>query len=86
MYVITSYTKRMAKEIGVEVKPSTKKNKKLDVYKDGKLIATVGDTRYTDFATLHNTNPKLAEEKRRLYHLRHTQNTIGERMAKTLLW
>ena len=86
MYYITPYTKRMAKQIGVEVKPSTRKNKKIDVYKDGKLIATIGDTRYDDYATLHTTNLVLAEKKRRLYHLRHTQNTIGERMAKTLLW
>jgi hypothetical protein len=86
MYVITPYTKRMAKQLGVEVKPSTRKNKKIDVYKDGQRIATIGDTRYTDFATLHTTNLQLAEEKRRLYHLRHTKKTIGEQMALKLLW
>jgi hypothetical protein len=86
MYHIAPYTLKKAKAIGVEVKPSTKKHKKIDIYKHGKLIASVGDTRYDDYATLIQTDPELAEKKRRLYHLRHTKTTVGEQMAKTLLW
>jgi len=42
MYKITEYTKARAKELGVTVKPSTNKNKKIDVYKSGIKIASVG--------------------------------------------
>jgi hypothetical protein len=51
MYHITDYTKKKAKEIGVQIKPSTKKNKKIDVFRDGRLIVSVGDIRYYDYPT-----------------------------------
>jgi hypothetical protein len=86
MYKIAPYTIRKARQMGVVVKPSQTKNKKIDVFRDGKRIASVGDIRYDDYATLLQTNPAIAEERRRLYHLRHTKNTIGEVMARSLLW
>ena len=87
MYVITPHTKRMAKQIGVEVRPSTRKNKKLDVYKDGKHIATIGDTAYGDYGSyLEEKGKTYADERRRLYHVRHTKKTVGEQMALQLLW
>lgn len=53
-----------AKKIGFTVKPSTRKSKKLDVYKDEKKIASIGDPRYADFT-------KHGDEKRReRYHSR----------------
>ena len=42
MYKILPYTKRQAKKLGVVVKPSTNKTKKIDVFKNNKKIATVG--------------------------------------------
>ena len=36
MYHITNYSKNKAKELNVIIKPSKNKNKKLDVFKDGK--------------------------------------------------
>jgi hypothetical protein len=86
MYDITDYTKRKAKELGIQIKPSTRKHKKVDVYKNDKKIASIGDTRYTDYATLKEVNPVLARERRRLYHLRHNKNTTGEKLARELLW
>jgi len=42
-YKITSYTKQQAKKLGVTVKPSTVKGKKLDVYnKKGEKVASIG--------------------------------------------
>jgi hypothetical protein len=41
--------KANAKKLGVTIEPSKVKNKKLDVFKDGKKIASIGDIRYTDF-------------------------------------
>ena len=42
MYPITKYSFDRAKKLGVTIKPSTLKNKKIDIYKDGKKIASVG--------------------------------------------
>ena len=42
MYEITNYTYKQAKKLGVSVKNSTNKTKKIDVYKNGKKIASVG--------------------------------------------
>ena len=43
--------KARAKSLGVEVKPSTRKNKKLDVFDatGKKKLASIGDKRYSDF-------------------------------------
>lgn len=40
-----------AAKLGVTIKPSTVKNKKLDVFKDNKKIASIGDIRYEDYLT-----------------------------------
>ena len=41
-YKILPHTFKQSKLLGVEVKPSTKKGKKIDVYKDGNIVASVG--------------------------------------------
>ena len=51
MYQIKSYSYKKAKELGVEIKSSTVKNKKIDVFKDGKKIASIGDIFYSDYPT-----------------------------------
>lgn len=72
MYVITDYTKQRAKKLLVDVKVSTKKNKKIDVYKNGKKIASIGDSRYFDYPTyVISKGKKYADERRRLYRIRH---------------
>lgn len=87
MYQITEYSKKKAKELGVEIKPSTHKNKKIDVYKNGKFIHSIGDVRYLDFPTfLKKEGKKEAEKHRVAYHKRHTKNTLGEKLALKLLW
>lgn len=43
MYTITDYSYKKAKQIGVIIKPSQKKNKKIDVYNlNGEYITSVG--------------------------------------------
>jgi hypothetical protein len=51
MYQITDYTYQQAKKLGVEVKPSTDKKKKIDVIKNGNKIASVGAIGYNDYPT-----------------------------------
>ena len=87
MYVITDYTKRRAKEIGVQVKTSERKGKKIDVYKDGKYIDSIGAVGYSDFPTyMKEEGEDYANERRRLYHLRHTKDSLGELLSRWLLW
>lgn len=87
MYSITKYTYDKAKQYGLKVVPSTRKGKKIDVYKDGKYIQSIGALGMMDYPTyLAKEGKQIADERRRLYHLRHTQNTQGEILAKLLLW
>ena len=41
-YKITNYSYNQAKKLNVEIKPSTNKKKKIDVFKDNKKIASIG--------------------------------------------
>ena len=87
MYQITDYTKKRAKEIDVEVRPSKNKKKKIDVYKDGKFIHSIGQMNAKDYPTyMKEKGTEYANERRRLYHLRHTKDSIGEYLARWLLW
>jgi hypothetical protein len=87
MYQITDYTKQKAREIGIEVKPSKNPKKKIDVYRMGEKIASIGQAGAKDYPTyLKEEGKKVADERRRLYHLRHPNNTLKEELAKYLLW
>jgi hypothetical protein len=57
-----------AKRLGVMVKPSNRKHKKLDVFKDGRYLVSIGDVRYSDFLQ-HGD-----EERRKRYKIRHEKN------------
>lgn len=76
-YKITEYTRLMAKELGVTVKQSTVKGKKLDVFKADKKVASIGALGYDDFPTLLEKEkrgkvPKgEADKRRKLYKVRH---------------
>lgn len=90
-YRITEYTKEKAKELGVTVRRSSNPQKKMDVFKDGKKVASVGGAGYKDFPTyLREDGAKIAEEKRRLYKLRHEKDrkVVGSPgwYAWRLLW
>ena len=91
MYKILDYSFNKAKELGVDIKPSTKKNKKIDVYKNGKYICSIGDSRYYDYPTYMVTKGNIfANERRLLYRIRHDKekNKIGTAgyYALNILW
>lgn len=88
-YQITDYTKQKAKKLGVDVKPSTNKNKKIDVFKKGEKIASVGATGYNDYPTWLKLKGKdYADERRRLYKIRHKNDRFSRngKLADNLLW
>ena len=76
VYTITDYSYRKARENNLTIKPSTKKNKKIDVYKNGKFIGSIGDVRYNDYPTyVFKNGKKYADERRKLYYIRHNINS-----------
>jgi len=100
-YNITAYTYKQAKRIGVTVKPSTDKTKKIDVFrKEGKgkgknktmkKIASVGAAGMNDFPTyIQKKGLTFAKTRRRLYRMRHERDRHikGSRgyYADQLLW
>jgi hypothetical protein len=91
MYKITDYTKKQAKRLGVEVKPSTRGNKKIDVFKDGKRVASVGHKDYNDYPTYIKTRGRdYADQRRKLYKIRHERHRHKKNTpsywADQLLW
>jgi len=91
MYSITNYTYKKAKRLGVTVKPSKNKSKKLNVYKNGKQIASVGAYGMSNFPTyIRNKGLTYAKTRRRLYKMRHEtdRHKKGTRgwYANQLLW
>ena len=90
-YTITSYTKSKAKKNGVEVKPSKIKGKKIDGFKGGKKVASVGAIGYNDYPTyIKKKGKKFAEERRKLYKKRHQKDRLKRNSngwyADQLLW
>lgn len=90
-YQITQYTRNQALKLGVSVKHSTNPDKKIDVFKNGDKIASVGAMGYGDYPTYMRTRGKeYADERRRLYKIRHSsdRNIRGSNgfYADKLLW
>jgi len=72
MYEITQYSNERAKRLGVNIKPSNRKNKKIDVYKDGEYVVSIGDSRYKDYALfLKEEGKEYADKRREAYKKRH---------------
>jgi hypothetical protein len=90
-YNITNYTRKQARKIGVIVKQSRKKDKKIDIFRKDKLIASVGANGMNDFPTyIKKRGFKYAKTRRRLYKMRHEKDrhekwTNGW-LADKLLW
>jgi hypothetical protein len=90
-YHITNYTLKRARKIGVTVDHSTDKTKKIDVYKHGKKVASVGARGMNDYPTYIQQNGiAYAKTRRRLYRIRHNKDrhVKGSRgwYADKLLW
>ncbi len=96
MYQITKYSYDKAKKLGVTIKPSKLKNKKIDIFKDEKKIASIGGVKknkeyYKDYPTYIKTEGKeKADKRRKLYKIRHekTRKIKGSNSyyADKILW
>ena len=89
MYHITKYSYGRAKELGVEIKPSSNKKKKIDVFKNGKKISSIGAIGYNDYPTfIVKKGLSYANERRKLYKERHKKdlNSKNGFYANKILW
>ncbi len=82
-YHITPYTYKQAKRLGVIVKPSTDKTKKIDVFKlvgkgknkTLKKVSSVGAAGMNDYPTfMQKKGLAFAKTRRRLYKMRHERD------------
>ena len=73
MYNITQHSKEQARKLNVTIKPSSVKNKKIDVFDaSGQKVASIGHKRYKDYGTyLNEKGQAFANTRRRLYRARH---------------
>lgn len=89
MYKIKDYSYKQAEKLGVKIKPSNKKNKKIDVInKDGSVVS-IGNINYLDYPSYLEINKKLADKHRKLYKTRHNYRKIkgtAGYYANKILW
>lgn len=90
-YIITQHTEDRAKKLGVEVKPSQLAKKKIDVFRGGRKVASVGHKDYCDFPTYRECcGTKMANARREAYKTRHEKTRHKEGTpsfyADKLLW
>ena len=89
MYDIKEYTYEKARELSLDIKPSTRKGKKIDVYKDGDYLCSIGDIKYKDYPTfLIKDGKEVAEKRKKMYHLRHKKDLRHFKgfLSMYLLW
>jgi hypothetical protein len=91
MYQITNLQRTNADRLGVSIRPSTDKGKKIDVFKEGKKITSIGAKGYKDYSIhLKEKGKTYADERKRLYRIRHERDIskIGSRgyYANKILW
>jgi len=95
-YKITPYTLAQAQKLGVQVKPSKVQGKKIDVFKNGVKLASVGALGYNDYPTFMELEKKgkvpagYANKRRKAYKMRHEKDRhkVGSNgyFADKLLW
>ena len=91
MYTIKKYTYKKAKYLGLRVRPSTDKTKKIDVYKKNIKIASVGAHGMNDYPTyIQKRGIKYAKKRRLSYKQRHEKDRHVKWsrgwLADQLLW
>lgn len=88
-YHITNYSYKQAKKLGVTIKPSKNKTKKIDVYKKNVKIASIGAYGMNDYPTyMKKYGNTFAKTRRRLYRIRHKKDRHSGNgyWADKILW
>ncbi|MFY7937649.1 MAG: hypothetical protein ACOVOQ_09735 [Flavobacterium sp.] len=95
-YKILQHQRTQAKRLGVVIKPSTSKGKKIDVFKNGVKVATIGAIGYGDFAIFKSLERQgkvprgYADSRRKAYKQRHRKDRLVKGSngyyADNILW
>lgn len=95
-YKIKAYSKDKAKKLGLQIKNSTNKSKKIDIFKNGEKIASVGAMGYMDYPSyleaekLGKVEKGTADKRRKLYKIRHNKDrnkkNTNSYFADQILW
>jgi hypothetical protein len=95
-YKILPYQRIQAKRLGVTIKPSASKGKKIDVFKNGVKVATIGAIGYGDYAIFKSLERQgrvprgYAESRRKAYKQRHRKDRFVKGSngyyADNILW
>jgi hypothetical protein len=89
---LSQRAKSQAKKLGVKIKESDKKHKKIDILNtEGEVLHSVGDSRYPDYESLLKSKGReFANKRRELYKKRHnkTRHVPGTASfyADQILW
>ena len=89
MYKIKKYSYEQAKKLNVGIISSKNTNKKIDVYKDGIYVCSIGSLGMMDYPSYLEIDKQLAEKRRLLYHKRHSKDNVkGTKgwYALNILW
>lgn len=71
-YEIKPMQRANAKKLGVTIKPSTNKKKKIDVFSQNKKVASIGGAGYKDYATyIQEKGKEYADKRKKAYRARH---------------
>ena len=90
-YLITNYHKNNAKDLGVSIKRSNAKGKKIEVVLPDKKIKQIGAKGYEDYQLYKKKEGnQVANEKRDAYRARHkchnAKRFTAQHLACEILW
>ena len=88
MYHILPYSYNKARQLNVNIYPSKKPGKKIDVYKNNNYICSIGALGMGDYPTyLRDKGVEYAQKRRYLFHKRfQNQTSLAGKYAKEILW
>ena len=88
MYHILPYSYNKARQLNVNIYPSKKPGKKIDVYKNNNYICSIGALGYNDYPTyMRDKGREYANKRRYLYYQRHkNDSSLAGKYAKEILW
>ena len=82
-----SVYERKAKAVGLEIRPSRRTGKKLDVFKGGVFQTSIGQRGAMDYEKYLRQDKELAEKRRKAYKARHVHRHTKLRDGKiTAAW
>ena len=88
MYNIKPYSYEQARKLNVTIKPSKRKNKKIDVFDNkGNYIVSIGDINFKDYPTyIEDEGKEFAMKRRTLYQIRHKGENLKKGTAGYYAW